>query len=74
MEDWTTAPISPADRVVLVLAVQLTRAPGQVRAEALEPLRAAGLDDAAIHDAVQVIAYYNYINRVASGLGVPLEE
>ena len=32
-----------------------------------------GLDDTAIHDAAQVIAYFNYINRVADGLGVDLE-
>jgi alkylhydroperoxidase family enzyme len=36
-------------------------------------LRAAGVDDAAIHDAAQVIAYFNYINRVADGLGVDPE-
>jgi hypothetical protein len=39
----------------------------------LAPLRAAGLDDRAIHDAVQAIAYFSYINRVADGLGVDLE-
>jgi alkylhydroperoxidase family enzyme len=36
-------------------------------------LRNAGLSDAEIHDGVQVAAYFNYINRVADGLGVDLE-
>lgn len=36
----------------------------------LEALREHGLDDRAIHDAVQVIGYFNYINRVAAALGV----
>lgn len=36
-------------------------------------LRAVGLDDVAIHDAVQVIAYFNYINRVADAVDVELE-
>jgi len=36
-------------------------------------LRAAGLDDRAIHDATQVVAYFNYINRVADALGVEPE-
>ncbi|HYX86892.1 MAG TPA: hypothetical protein VE777_18130 [Gaiellales bacterium] len=36
-------------------------------------LRAAGLDDRAIVDANQVVSYFNYVNRVADGLGVELE-
>jgi uncharacterized protein YciW len=36
-------------------------------------MRAAGLSDRDIVDANQVVAYYNYVNRVADGLGVELE-
>ncbi len=39
----------------------------------LAPLRAAGFSDVEIHDAVQVIAYFNYINRIADALGTDLE-
>jgi len=39
----------------------------------LDELRAAGFDDRAIHDATQVIAYFNYITRVADALGVEPE-
>lgn len=39
----------------------------------IEKLRAAGFDDRAISSATQVIAYFNYINRIAEGLGVPAE-
>ncbi len=39
-------------------------------AEAIARVRAAGWDDAAIHDAIQVIAYFNYINRVADAEGI----
>ena len=39
----------------------------------IEPLRTVGLDDRAIVDANQVVSYYNYVNRVADGLGVELE-
>jgi alkylhydroperoxidase family enzyme len=45
-----------------------------VTAEDIELLRREGLPDEAIHDAAQVIAYFNYINRVADGLGVDLED
>ena len=39
----------------------------------IHALRSHGFDDQAIHDAVQVIAYFNYINRVAEGLHVDQE-
>lgn len=42
--------------------------------EHLEALRTHGFDDRAIHDATQVIAYFNYVNRVADALGVEPEE
>jgi len=39
----------------------------------VDALRGHGLGDDAISDAVQVIAYFNYINRIADCLGVDLE-
>jgi alkylhydroperoxidase family enzyme len=39
----------------------------------IHKLRREGFSDAAIHDAAQVIAYFNYINRIADGLGVDRE-
>jgi len=54
-------------------ADKLTRTPARMTAADLEPLRAAGLTDTDIHDAVQVIAYFNYINRIADALGTDLE-
>jgi alkylhydroperoxidase family enzyme len=36
----------------------------------IEALRAEGWSDRAIHDAIQVIAYFNYINRVADAVGI----
>jgi alkylhydroperoxidase family enzyme len=41
--------------------------------EDLDVLRGHGFDDKAISDAVQVVAYFNYINRVADALGVDPE-
>ena len=40
----------------------------------LDRLRGLGLDDPAIHDAVQVVAYFNYITRIADALGVEPED
>ena len=36
----------------------------------IEVLRAEGWSDPAIHDAIQVIAYFNYVNRVADAVGI----
>ena len=47
--------------------------PSSVGAADAEGLRAVGLDDATIHDAIQVIAYFNYINRIAEGVGTDSE-
>jgi alkylhydroperoxidase family enzyme len=55
------------------LAEKSTRTPWAMRPEDLDRLRAQGLSDVAISDAVQVIAYFNYINRIADALGVDLE-
>jgi uncharacterized peroxidase-related enzyme len=57
-------------RALCDFAVLLTRAPSEVQASDVELLRTHGWDDAAIHDAIQVIAYFNYINRVADAVGI----
>ena len=54
-------------------AEKLTRAPDSVTAADVDLLRDAGLGDRAIHDAAQVVSYFNYINRVADGLGIDPE-
>jgi uncharacterized peroxidase-related enzyme len=54
-------------------ARKLTLRPADMREDDLQPLRALGLDDRAIVDASQVVAYFNYVNRVAEGLGVERE-
>ena len=44
-----------------------------MREEDVRALRAAGFTDSAIHDAIQVVSYFSYINRVADGIHVDLE-
>jgi uncharacterized peroxidase-related enzyme len=61
------------DAALCAYAEKLTLEPTTVGPADLQTLRAIGLDDRAIHDATQVIAYFNYINRVADALGVELE-
>jgi len=72
--DWRSAPLTQADRALCAFAAKLTHNPAKMEPADLDALRAEGFDDRAIHDAVQVIGYFNYINRVADALGVEPED
>lgn len=72
--DWRSAPLSPRERALCALAEKMTGQVAAMQEADLAPLRAAGLDDRGILDAVQVIAYFNYINRVVETLGVEPED
>jgi uncharacterized peroxidase-related enzyme len=74
VKDWRKAPLTPSDRALCELAFKLTHRQREMSAADLDALRGAGLDDPAIHDAVQVIGYFNYITRVADALGVEPED
>ena len=71
--DWRTAPLNKVDRALCAYAEKLTRAPTDMGEGDVQRLRAVGLDDVAIHDATQIIGFFNYINRVADALGVEPE-
>lgn len=70
---WRTADLDPADQALCDYTEKLTVSPADVGTDDIARLRSAGFDDEGISSATQVIAYFNYINRVAEGLGVPLE-
>lgn len=71
--DWRSAPLGTVDRALCTYAEKLTLTPSQVTEADIIALREEGFDDQAIHDATQVIGYFNYINRVADGLDVEKE-
>ena len=60
-------------KALCLYAVKLTLEPWNVERDDVEALRAIGFDDRAIVDANQASSYFNYVNRVADGLGVELE-
>jgi uncharacterized peroxidase-related enzyme len=72
-EDYTRAPITEADRVMIDYVVQLTRDATRLQREDIERLRAAGFDDRAILQITLIASWFNYINRVADALGVGRE-
>ena len=72
--DWRTAGLDPTTTAILEYCDKLTRSPAEMSLADVETLRSYGLDDRAINDAVQVCAYFNYINRIADGLGIVPED
>jgi len=73
LEDWRSAELAPFDRTLCEYTDKLTRTPGAMNEADVQALRSAGFDDMAIHDAIQVTSYFNFINRVADGVHVDLE-
>lgn len=59
---------------MLEYAAKLTRSPGEVVEADVERLRAAGFLDIDILHIAEVVAYFAYANRIADGLGIPLED
>ena len=71
--DYRQAELSPLDRGILDFARKLTRTPGAMCEADVVALRELGLDDASVHDVVQVTALFNYYDRLADGLGIAAE-
>ena len=65
---------TPADRALLEYGEKLTRTPAAMTGADVMRLRSAGFDDRAIHDACAIVAYFAFVNRIADGLGVELED
>ncbi len=73
-EDWTTSSISPMQMAMCEFAKKLTENPSKVNKKDIELLRSYNLSDKDISQVVQIIAYFNYINRVSDGLGLEPEQ
>lgn len=71
--EWRTAPMPEKLHAMLVFLEKLTLDAHDVGPEDMAPLRAAGLSDEAIEDAIHVCAAFNTINRVADTLGFDLQ-
>jgi uncharacterized peroxidase-related enzyme len=71
--DYTTAPISAQDRVMLDYVIKLSKDATNVQKDDIDGLRAAGFDDRGILQITLIASWFNYINRVADALGVGRE-
>ena len=71
--DWRSANLSEADRGLCSFAAKLTHTQQNMTARDLVILRQYGFSEEAIMDAVQIVAFFNYITRVADALGLEPE-
>jgi uncharacterized peroxidase-related enzyme len=71
--NYLRAQLSPRQKALCKFAERVTRSPAAVKPQDLARLRKHKLSDRDILDAVEVISYFNYINRVADALGVDPE-
>ena len=71
---WRNAGLHPRLATILDYAERLTLSPASIGAADIGSLRDAGLTDEAILHVAEITSYFNFVNRMADGLGVPLEE
>lgn len=72
--DYREADLPPNQRAFCDYAVKLTLTPGAMTQQDVDGLRTIGYTDEQISIGTQVIAYFNYINRIADALGVDHED
>lgn len=65
LEDWTTAPVSPKVRAALGFIEKLVANPDGITAADVAPLRAAGVSEDAIEDAIHVCTLFSVYVRLA---------
>jgi len=72
-EDYTQVDLGPQNRALLDFARKLTLNHLEMGRADIDALRGQGFDDRTILDAVQLIGYFNYTNRVMGALGIEPE-
>jgi len=66
--------VNEREKSIIPYARKLTSTPYLCKRKDIELLRSVGLSDKAILQINLVINYFNYVNRLADGLGVELED
>lgn len=68
--DFRHAGLSWRETAMLEYALKLTRAPETMAEADMAALRAQGLEDGDVLDLNLITSYFNFVNRIALGLGV----
>lgn len=73
-QDYHAAALSDTERAMADYAVALTQQPGSTGEDDVKRLRTVGFSDRAILDIALITSYFNFVNRLALGLGVRFTE
>ena len=71
--DPANAPLEPQDKAMIDFALKLTREPSTVKREDIEFLQQYGFSEEQVVDIVLIICTFNFMDRLADGLGVELD-
>jgi len=72
-DDYKKADITIKEKAMLNYSYKLTLFPWDMKKSDVEDLKKASFSDKEILDINQIVSYYAYVNRLADGLGVELE-
>ena len=71
--DPANAPLEPQDKAMIDFALKLTREPSSVRQADIESLKQRGFAEEQAVDIVLITCTFNFMDRLADGLGVELD-
>ena len=74
IHDYKQADLDPQTRAILDYAVKLTLTPSAMTEADVEHLRSVGLTDEQVLSTVAITCVFNFMNRLADGLGVAIPE
>ena len=71
--DPANAPLEPQDKAMIDFALKLTREPAKVKKDDLDLLQQYGFNEEQVVDIVLITCTFNFMDRLADGLGVELD-
>ena len=74
LDDWRSAPVEPRLRAALEFVEKLTLDPAAVGPADIAPMRAVGIGDDGIEDAVHVCTLFSVYDRLADSFGFDIPD
>jgi len=66
--------LSDREKSIAKYVLKMTKTPSQMTKDDVEDLKNVGLSEAAVLNLVLVAGYFAFVNRLADGLGINLED